>query len=250
MRGCRCWTANLKHWKRRATRWRWMSRTAPSGSWKRSAQGWGYEARRSVQARTFCYSNRPGLTARAGDLNAEALFMAPQMQGKVALVTGGGSGIGRAASIAFARAGARVVIGDVVAEGGNRTVELIKDTGGDATFVQTDVTLAKQVERLVKTAIDTYGGLDCAYNNAGVEGSAAGLVECTEEDWQRVIAVNLTGVWLCMKHEIPAMIKRGGGAIVNTSSILGLVAAPAIPSYVASKHGVAGLTKEAALEFA
>ncbi|HKD67692.1 MAG TPA: SDR family oxidoreductase [Candidatus Binataceae bacterium] len=176
--------------------------------------------------------------------------MAPQMQGKVALVTGGGSGIGRAASIAFARAGARVVIGDVVAEGGNRTVELIKDTGGDATFVQTDVTLAKQVERLVKTAIDTYGGLDCAYNNAGVEGSAAGLVECTEEDWQRVIAVNLTGVWLCMKHEIPAMIKRGGGAIVNTSSILGLVAAPAIPGYVASKHGVAGLTKEAALEFA
>lgn len=176
--------------------------------------------------------------------------MAAQMQGKVALITGGGSGIGRAASIGFARAGARVVVGDVVAQGGNRTVELIKDTGGDAVFVQTDVTVAQQVERLVKTAVDTYAGLDYAYNNAGIEGSASGLVDCTEEDWQRVIAVNLTGVWLCMKHEIPAMIARGGGAIVNTSSVLGLVGVPFIAPYIASKHGVAGLTKEAALEFA
>jgi NAD(P)-dependent dehydrogenase (short-subunit alcohol dehydrogenase family) len=176
--------------------------------------------------------------------------MAATMQGKVALITGGGSGIGRAASVAFARAGAKVVIGDVVAEGGNRTVELIKDTGGDATFVHTDVTVGREVERLVKTAVDTYGGLDCAYNNAGIEGAQVGIVDCTEEEWQRVIGIDLTGVWLCLKHEIPAMVKRGGGAIVNTSSVMGLVGAPSIPAYIASKHGVAGLTKAAALEFA
>ena len=176
--------------------------------------------------------------------------MAATMQGKVALITGGGSGIGRAASVAFARVGAKVVIGDVVAEGGNRTVELIKDTGGEAIFVHTDVTVGREVERLVKAAVDTYGGLDCAYNNAGIEGAQAGIVDCTEEEWQRVIAVDLTGVWLCLKHEIPAMIKRGGGSIVNTSSVMGLVGAPSIPAYIASKHGVAGLTKAAALEFA
>jgi NAD(P)-dependent dehydrogenase (short-subunit alcohol dehydrogenase family) len=176
--------------------------------------------------------------------------MAGEMQGKVALITGGGSGIGRATSVAFARAGAKVVVADVVAPGGNRTVELIRDTGGDAVFVQTDVTVSRQVERMVKTAVDTFGGLDCAYNNAGIEGPSTGLLDCTEEDWQRVLAVNLTGVWLCMKHEIPAMVARGGGAIVNTSSVLGLVGVPFIPPYIASKHGVAGLTKEAALEFA
>ncbi len=176
--------------------------------------------------------------------------MAATMQGKVALITGGGSGIGRAASMAFARGGAKVVIGDVVAEGGNRTVELIKDTGGEAIFVPTDVTVGREVERLVKATVDTYGGLDYAYNNAGIEGAQKGLVDCTEEEWQRVIAINLTGVWLSMKHEIPAMIRRGGGSIVNTSSVMGLVGAPSIPAYIASKHGVAGLTREAALEFA
>ena len=112
------------------------------------------------------------------------------------------------------------------------------------------MTVGREVERLVKTAVDTYGGLDCAYNNAGIEGAQAGIVDCTEEEWQRVIAVDLTGVWLCLKHEIPAMIKRGGGSIVNTSSVMGLVGAPSIPAYIASKHGVAGLTKAAALEFA
>ena len=131
--------------------------------------------------------------------------MAATMQGKVALITGGGSGIGRAASVAFARAGAKVVIGDVVTEGGNRTVELIRDIGGEATFVPTDVTHGREVERLVKSAVDTYGGLDCAYNNAGIEGAQVGIVDCTEEEWQRVIAIDLTGVWLCLKHEIPAM---------------------------------------------
>jgi NAD(P)-dependent dehydrogenase (short-subunit alcohol dehydrogenase family) len=176
--------------------------------------------------------------------------MAASMQGKVALITGGGSGIGRATSIAFARAGAKVVVADVVPQGGNSTVELIKDTGGEATFVATDVTVSQQVERMVKTAADIYGGLDFAYNNAGIEGPGNGLLDCTEEEWQRVLAVNLTGVWLCMKQEIPAIQKRGGGAIVNTCSVLGLVGVPSIPAYTAAKHGVAGLTKEAALEFA
>ena len=176
--------------------------------------------------------------------------MATTMQGKVALITGGGSGIGRAASVAFARAGAKVVIGDVVEQGGNRTVELIRDIGGEAAFVHTDVTVGREVERLVKAAVDTYGGLDCAYNNAGIEGAQVGIVDCTEEEWQRVIAVDLTAVWRCLKHEIPAMLKRGRGSIVNTSSVMGLVGAPSIPAYIASKHGVAGLTKAAALEFA
>jgi NAD(P)-dependent dehydrogenase (short-subunit alcohol dehydrogenase family) len=148
---------------------------------------------------------------------------------KVALITGGGSGIGRAASVAFARAGAKVVIGDVVEQGGNRTVELIRDIGGEALFVRTDVTVGREVERLVKAAVDTYGGLDCAYNNAGIEGAQVGIVDCTEEEWQRVIAVDLTAVWRCVKHEIPAMLKRGRGSIVNTSSVMGLVGAPKYP---------------------
>jgi len=176
--------------------------------------------------------------------------MTAAMTGKVALITGGGSGIGRAACLAFARAGASVVVADIVAQGGNSTVELIKDTGGEAVFVPTDVTVGKQMQHLVQTAVDTYGGLDFAFNNAGIEGAQTGLVDCTEEEWQRVIAVDLTGVWLCMKHEIPAMLQRGGGAIVNTSSVMGLVGAPSIPGYIAAKHGVAGLTREAALEFA
>jgi NAD(P)-dependent dehydrogenase (short-subunit alcohol dehydrogenase family) len=176
--------------------------------------------------------------------------MAVNMQGKIALVTGGGSGIGRAASIKFARAGAKVVVADVVDDGGARTVELINDIGGQATFVHTDVTAGAQVRRMVQTAVDHYGGLDCAFNNAGIEGPAKGIVDSTEEEWQRTIAVDLTGVWLCMKHEIPAILKRGGGAIVNTCSTMGLVAVPNIAPYIAAKHGVAGLTKEAALEFA
>jgi NAD(P)-dependent dehydrogenase (short-subunit alcohol dehydrogenase family) len=186
--------------------------------------------------------------ARAED--REAISMAVDMQGKVALVTGGGSGIGRAASIRFARAGAKVVVADVVAEGGNRTVELINDLGGEASFVHTDVTVSTQVRRMVQAAVDTYGGLDYAFNNAGIEGPAKGILDSTEEEWERVIAVDLTGVWLCMKHEIPAMLKRGGGAIVNTCSVMGLIAVPGIAPYIAAKHGVAGLTREAALEFA
>src|SRR5579884_2220041 len=176
--------------------------------------------------------------------------MAVNMQGKVALVTGGGSGIGRAASIKFAKAGAKVVVADVVDDGGARTVELINDIGGQATFVHTDVTAGAQVQRMVQTAVDHYGGLDYAFNNAGIEGPAKGIVDSTEEEWQRTIAVDLTGVWLCMKHEVPAMLKRGGGAIVNTCSTMGLVGVPSIAPYIAAKHGVAGLTKEAALEFA
>jgi NAD(P)-dependent dehydrogenase (short-subunit alcohol dehydrogenase family) len=176
--------------------------------------------------------------------------MAGRVQGKVALVTGGGSGIGRATAVAFAAEGAKVVVADIVVDGGEETVRLIKAAGGEAVFIKTDVTKAAEVEVMVKQAVDTYGRLDCAFNNAGIEGATALTHECTEENWDRVVAVDLKGVWLCMKYEIPQMLPQGGGAIVNTASVAGLVGFQAIPAYVASKHGVNGLTKTAALEYA
>jgi NAD(P)-dependent dehydrogenase (short-subunit alcohol dehydrogenase family) len=176
--------------------------------------------------------------------------MAGSLEGKVALVTGGGSGIGRASALAFAREGARVVVADVVVAGGTETVTSIKSTGGNATFIQADVAKAGEVEALIAATVATYGRLDCAHNNAGIEGVAAPTAEYPETDWDRVIAINLKGVWLCMKYEIPQMQRQGGGAIVNTASIAGLVGAYRMPAYVASKHGVAGLTKAAALEYA
>ncbi len=172
------------------------------------------------------------------------------LSGKVALVTGGGSGIGRAAALTFAREGARVVVSDVVAEAGQETVRLIGEAGGEARFVAADVSRAAEVEALVAGCVDAYGGLDCAYNNAGIEGPGAQTVDYDEAAWERVIAINLTGVWLCMKYEIPEMLKHGGGAIVNTSSAAGLVGFRGGSAYVASKHGVLGLTKTAALEYA
>ena len=176
--------------------------------------------------------------------------MAGQLDGKVALITGGGSGIGRASALAFVREGAKAVISDVVVEGGEETVGMIKAAGGEASFVKADVSRAAEVEALIKTAVDTYGRLDCAFNNAGIEGVVAQTAECSEENWDRTIVINLKGVWLCMKYEIPQMLKQGGGSIVNTASGAGLVGFPALPAYAASKHGVVGLTKTAALEYA
>ena len=176
--------------------------------------------------------------------------MADLMQDKVALVTGASSGIGRATALVFAREGAKVVVADLNLVGGEETVQLVKAAGGEAVFVQTDVSQAASVEALVNTTVETYGRLDCAHNNAGVEGVLSRTAEHTEEDWEPVIRINLKGVWLCMKYEIPRMLQQGGGAIVNTSSGAGLIGVKRMPAYVASKHGVIGLTKTAALEYA
>lgn len=170
--------------------------------------------------------------------------------GKIALVTGGGSGIGRQVALAFAREGASVVVADLVTEGGEKTVQMIKDKGCEAIFVKADVSKAADVEALVQKTVDTFGRLDCAHNNAGIEGKQGLLADTTEEEWDRVININLKGVFLCMKYEIPQMLKQGGGAIVNTSSVAGLLGFQNIAPYTASKHGVAGLTKTAALEYA
>ena len=172
------------------------------------------------------------------------------MDGKVALVTGAAAGIGRAGALAFAREGARVVVSDVGVEGGQETVVMVRAAGGDATFVRADVSVGEDAAALVRSAVEAYGRLDCAHNNAGVLGPLGLPHEYPEDGWERVLAVNLTGVWLCMKHELRQMLLQGGGAIVNTASIAGLTGAPFAPAYAASKHGVVGLTKSAALAYA
>ena len=176
--------------------------------------------------------------------------MAGRLDGKVALITGGSSGIGRATAQIFAREGAKVVVADVGVEGGEETVRLIQAAGGEAVFIKTDVAQAADVEAMVKKAVDTYGRLDCAFNNAGIEGVVKPTVEYGEADWDRVLAINLKGVWLCMKAELQQMLKQGSGAIVNTASVAGLVGLSGFSAYVAAKHGVNGLTKTAALEYA
>jgi NAD(P)-dependent dehydrogenase (short-subunit alcohol dehydrogenase family) len=178
--------------------------------------------------------------------------MAGQLQDKVALVTGGASGIGRATALTFAREGAKLVIADMNEEGGQQTVHMITENGGQATFVQVDVTRAAEVEAMIGKAVETYGRLDCAHNNAGVGSRPrVRLHELPEASWDHVIDINLKGVWLCMKYEITQMLEQGGGAIVNTSSIMGLVGSwSRSGAYNASKHGVLGLTKSAALEYA
>ncbi|MGH7965433.1 MAG: SDR family oxidoreductase [Candidatus Binatia bacterium] len=176
--------------------------------------------------------------------------MAGLVAGKVAVVTGGGSGIGRSTALAFSREGAKVVVADVTIEGGEETVRLVKKAGGEAIFVKTDVSQAAEVEAMVNKAVATYGRLDCAHNNAGIGGRMVPIIEDTEENWDRVIAINLTGVWYCLKYEIPQMLKQGAGAIVNTASDAGLVGVKRSGTYCASKHGVVGLTKTAALEYA
>jgi len=170
------------------------------------------------------------------------------MDNKTAVVTGAGSGIGRQTARRFAEAGADVVVADVDESGGRGTVDDIESGGGTATFVATDVTDPDDVDSMVETAVETYGGLDIAHNNAGIEGAqSADLAEHGRSEWLQVIDVNLTGVWQCLKHEIRAM--SDGGAIVNTSSVAGLAAVGNAP-YVASKHGVIGLTRVAATEYA
>ena len=176
--------------------------------------------------------------------------MERDFEGKVALVTGGGSGIGRAAAVLFAGRGARIVVADLDAEGGAGTVKEIESAGGTATFVRTDVADPLQVSAMVAAAVDAYGRLDVALNNAGLPSTYAALADQTLADWDRTLAVNLTSVFLSMQAEIPVMLETGGGAIVNTSSAAGLMGFANLPAYVASKHGVIGLTKSVALEFA
>jgi len=174
-----------------------------------------------------------------------------KLEGKVALITGAGSGFGRATAILFAKEGAKVVVADYVAEGGEETVRMIKEAGGEAIFVLADVSRAEDVKRMVKATVDNYGELDILYNNAGVLGHGGRVTEITEEYWHKSINIKLTGTWLGMKYAIPEMLKRGGGAIISTSSIAGLMSLPGGPAdYSVAMAGVIMLTKTAAVEFA
>ena len=169
--------------------------------------------------------------------------------GRTALVTGGASGIGRGVALAFAQAGAQVVVADIDVEGGEATVRQIRQAGSRALFVRTDVAWAEDVQAMVKACVDTFGSLDFAFNNAGVELEHQRLAESDEDLFDRMIAINVKGVWLCMKHEIQQMLAQGGGANVNAASVAGLVGAPKHAIYAASKHAVVGLTKSAAAEY-
>ena len=184
--------------------------------------------------------------------------MAGTFDTQVTLITGASSGIGRATALHFAANGATVMVADSNVDGGEEAVTAIKEAGGEASFVHVDVTQESEVEAMVARTVETYGRLDCAFNNAGIaSGRGAGSTsgrrlthEFSEEDFDRIINVNLKGVWLSMKHEIPQMLEQGKGAIVNTASVAGLIGLVNATSYVASKHGVVGLTKTAALEYA
>jgi NAD(P)-dependent dehydrogenase (short-subunit alcohol dehydrogenase family) len=171
-------------------------------------------------------------------------------KGNVAVVTGAGSGIGRACALAFASEGAKVVVADIVVAGGEETVRLIKAANGEAVFILCDVAKSVDVNALMAITLKTYGRLDYACNNAGIGGPAMTSGDYREEDWRAVIDVNLTGAWLCMKYELPIMLKQGKGVIINMASILGKVGFATAPAYVAAKHGLIGLTQTAALEYA
>jgi NAD(P)-dependent dehydrogenase (short-subunit alcohol dehydrogenase family) len=172
------------------------------------------------------------------------------LSGKVALVTGASSGIGRHTCLMYAREGARVVVSDIVEEAAQETVRLIQDKGGEAIFVKADVSNPEDCENMVRQTVDRFGRLDIAFNNAGIGGEQNPTAEYSLEGWQKVIDINLSGVFYCMKYQIPAMLKNGGGAIVNMASILGWVAFANSPAYVASKHAVIGLTRNVAVEYA
>ena len=174
--------------------------------------------------------------------------MIREFEGKVALVTGGASGIGRATAVKFGVEGANVVVADVDQRGGQETVRMVKECGGDAIFVPTDVSEESDVIALIETTLATYGRLDYAVNNAGIEGRSAATADLASGDFDRTIAINLRGVWLCMKYELPHLLETGG-SIVNMSSVAGLIGFAGSGAYVASKHGVIGLTKTTALEY-
>ncbi len=176
--------------------------------------------------------------------------MSDFFQDKVAVVTGASSGIGRATATAFAREGCRVVLANRRVEAGETTAQTIKEAGGDAVFMRTDVTKPQDVQGLMDTAFEKYGRLDFTFNNAGAQPTPAPTADQTEDDWNRMIDVNLKGTWLCMKYAIPHMLANGGGAIVNNASVSGLAGIPNWPAQCASKHGVVGLTRAAALEHA
>lgn len=181
--------------------------------------------------------------------------MAGMLDGKSALITGGGGGIGRATALAFAREGARIAVADLMTEAAGETVGLVNAAGGQAISLSGDVARDAEVRSMVEAVVSTYGRLDCAFNNAGIAGWQVDAVgkktaEWSEEAFDRMIAINLKGVWLCMRHELPQMQTQGGGAIVNTASIAGLAGLPTSSAYVAAKHGVIGLTKTAAIEYA
>lgn len=176
--------------------------------------------------------------------------MSKQLDSRVTLITGGGSGIGRTTALACAEEGSRLIVADSDVEGGEETRRQIEDRGGEALFIRADVSQKADVKALFSQAAKHYGRLDCAFNNAGIEGESVPLAESTEEVWDRVLGVNLKGVWLCMKYELRQMLKQGSGVIVNNASFLGLVGSSSNPAYTASKHGVVGLTKSAALAYA
>lgn len=176
--------------------------------------------------------------------------MEKYFNGKVAIVTGGSFGIGRATAVAFAKRGANVVVADWIEDKDNETINQIKNAGSDAIFVKCDVSNSDEVKSLVEKTIERFGRLDYAFNNAGIEGHSANTHECTEENFDKTISVNLRGVWLCMKNEIVQMLKNNKGAIVNCASVAGLNGFVGLPAYVATKHGVVGLSKTAALEYA
>ncbi|MGH7962314.1 MAG: SDR family oxidoreductase [Candidatus Binatia bacterium] len=176
--------------------------------------------------------------------------MAGKLAGKVALITGAGSGIGRATALTFAREGAKVALFDVNAQGVEETAKRVKEGGGEAIAIKGDVSKSSDVSAMVAQTVAHFHRLDCAFNNAGVDGPGKRMPDTKQEDWDRVIAINLTGVWLCMKAELTQMLKQGGGTIVNTSSVAGVVGMTRGTAYVAAKHGVIGLTKPAALEYA